>query len=107
MSQPEPGEGGIVVPMSLRRLSVAPTGMPPAVAREHAPSVDLTVCTACGLCVVVCPAGAVGIAFAADRAWVPWFDGGRCSRCFDCEMTCPEGAIEVPFEIVEEERILS
>lgn len=73
---------------------------------QRLPTVDLAVCTACGVCVMVCPAGAVGIAFVDGRAWVPAFDGARCVGCFDCEMACPDGAIEVPFEIVEEEFVL-
>lgn len=93
--------------MSLCRIPAAPTAVPPRDAQERAPRVELSVCTACGLCVMVCPAGAVGIAFAADRAWVPSIDGARCIRCFDCETACPEGAIEVPFEIVEQERTQS
>lgn len=74
--------------------------------RAPAPRVDLSGCTACGQCVVVCPVGAVGIAFLDDGTWVPAIDEGRCTRCFDCEAACPEQAIEVPFEIVEAERPL-
>lgn len=75
--------------------------------RAPAPRVDLSVCTACGQCVVVCPVAAVGIAFLGEGAWVPAIDEGRCTRCFDCEAACPEQAIEVPFEIVEAERTLA
>lgn len=76
------------------------------VSREVAPTVDLSACTACGLCVMVCPAGAVGVALAEDRPWVPWFDPARCIGCFDCEIACPDGAIDVPFEIVGQEEVL-
>lgn len=91
--------------MSLRTTAVST--LPAAVGSERTPRVDLSVCSACGLCVIACPAGAVGIAFVDDRSWMPTFDGARCVRCFDCEMACPDGAIEVPFEIVEEEFSLS
>ena len=93
--------------MSSRQGSAAPVVPPAQEASERTPRVDLSVCTACGLCVMVCPTGAIGVAFVDDRAWVPSFDGGRCVRCFDCELACPDGAIELPFEIVEEERALS
>lgn len=70
--------------------------------RVPVPWIDLTACTSCGLCVAVCPSGAVGISVDVDGAWVPAIEGARCTRCFDCESACPERAIEVPFAIVEE-----
>ncbi len=75
--------------------------------RDPAPRIDVSACTACAQCVVVCPSAAVAITFLGDGGWVPTIDNGRCTRCFDCEAACPERAIEVPFEIVEEELALS
>ncbi len=91
--------------MSLDRASVASAPAPAVGTRDPAPRIELSVCTACGQCVAVCPPGAVGVAFCADGSWVPVIDEGRCTRCFDCEAACPERAIEIPFEIVTEERI--
>ncbi len=87
-----------------RRVSLSRVPVSAGAALAPAPRIDLSVCTACGLCVVVCPSSAVGIAFLGSGAWVPAVDEGRCTRCFDCESACLEQAIEVAFEIVEEER---
>ncbi len=92
--------------MSSRRTSVTRVLASAMETRAPAPRIDLSVCTACGHCVVVCPSGAVDVTVQDDGGWVPSVDDGRCTRCFDCEAACPEQAIEVPFEIVEHERIL-
>ena len=68
------------------------------------PRIDLGLCTACGLCLVVCPSGAIGVAWSRDGTMLPWIDERRCVCCDECERTCPERAVEVPFEVVLQER---
>lgn len=50
--------------------------------------VDPSKCTACGLCMEVCPTANI----AKDSLGRPQWDR-RCVACFSCEMKCPEDAI--------------
>lgn len=52
-------------------------------------SVDQEKCTQCGICVQVCPAGALAL----DP--LPVFDA-TCFDCFNCVRECPESAIVAP-----------
>jgi Pyruvate/2-oxoacid:ferredoxin oxidoreductase delta subunit len=56
-----------------------------------APAADARLCRSCGLCVKVCPAGAVRLRAGGG----PRFDRERCVRCLCCQEICPEGAIRV------------
>lgn len=47
-------------------------------------------CTACGLCIVTCPEGA--LARAPKR---PFVDAGRCTACLACVEVCPRDSITV------------
>jgi NAD-dependent dihydropyrimidine dehydrogenase PreA subunit len=59
------------------------------------PAIDTDLCTACGVCVEVCPAGAL-----AMNQTGPYFSAPtNCSYCTDCEALCPTGAITCDFEI--------
>lgn len=53
--------------------------------------VDAKSCTACGLCVEVCPVGNI----AADKDGRPIW-GRNCLGCLTCEMRCPQEAITSP-----------
>ena len=68
------------------------------------PRIDAALCTACGICLVLCPSGAIGFAWSRDGAMLPWIDERRCVRCDECERACPERAVDVPFEVVLQER---
>lgn len=48
-------------------------------------------CVACGVCVLVCPLGAVEV-WNGVRARV---DGARCVGCGRCARECPAGIIEM------------
>lgn len=50
--------------------------------------VDEDACTGCGLCVELCPAGAVSI-----RGGVAGIDRDSCTSCGACRDECPQGAI--------------
>lgn len=45
-------------------------------------------CTACGLCMKLCPTGNIRSDDAGHPVW-----GSRCIFCLSCEMNCPEDAI--------------
>lgn len=47
-------------------------------------------CTACGLCIITCPEGAL---LPARKR--PFTDVGRCTACLACVEVCPRDAIEV------------
>ena len=58
-----------------------------ATTRRLVAVVDADECTACGLCVQVCAAGAITVNGAAK------IDVGRCTACGQCVAECPQGAI--------------
>jgi len=60
------------------------------------PTIDLSRCTACGLCVTHCPTQAVAMVEGKPRIVRPQ----DCTYCATCEDVCPEGAIDLVYEIV-------
>ncbi len=62
------------------------------------PRVDPQKCRGCGLCVTVCPCGALVL---ADNV-VTVVETEDCGWCTECEAVCPNKAIACPFEIVIE-----
>ena len=50
-------------------------------------------CTACGLCTVVCPTGAVVLE--RDEHAALHFAGASCTGCNLCVLHCPQGALEL------------
>jgi thioredoxin reductase (NADPH) len=61
------------------------------------PIVDPSLCDGCGLCVRVCPTGA--LAMSQGAAAVAWPEA--CDYHGLCEMACPTQAIQRPFEIID------
>jgi formate hydrogenlyase subunit 6/NADH:ubiquinone oxidoreductase subunit I len=80
------------------------------------PTIDLTLCTGCGLCVERCPTQAVEMVDArgprstqrrmterqtwGDAGWPSIVRPEDCAYCGLCEEMCPEGAIALSYEIV-------
>lgn len=74
--------------------------MPPVI--EH---IDLSRCTGCGLCDIVCPADVIHMEKVPSPATVPGLDEERmrpaikyrehCITCFACEIFCPEKIVDV------------
>ncbi len=64
------------------------------------PTVDLTKCDLCELCVTVCSCHAIMIT--AKR--ITFIDTDECGWCTMCEAVCPHAAISCAFEIVIEDR---
>lgn len=58
--------------------------------RTLRPVIDGERCTACGLCSIFCPEGAI----AADEAGAPRIDYAHCKGCMVCAAQCPHRAIE-------------
>ncbi len=58
--------------------------------------VDLSHCVACGVCMMVCPKGAVYI----ERGGNSEVDEEMCIGCGKCEKNCPTGAIKTEFRTV-------
>ena len=53
---------------------------------------DVSRCTNCGMCVSICPAGAIEM----DReTWEVIFDQGKCIACGLCVTACPPQAMKL------------
>jgi NAD-dependent dihydropyrimidine dehydrogenase PreA subunit len=61
-----------------------------------APEIDRELCTGCGDCVAVCPAGVLTL----ESGHAVMAHAEDCQYCGDCEELCPYGAIARAFEIV-------
>ncbi len=59
------------------------------------PIIDLETCTRCGLCVVLCPDGAIAL----DKDAFPVIDYDHCKGCMICREICPPKAISVGKEV--------
>lgn len=46
-------------------------------------------CTSCGMCVGICPTGAVGILKNKYSQYIPVFDEEKCTKCNKCIKSCP------------------
>lgn len=57
--------------------------------------VDLSHCVACGVCLSVCPKGAVSI----DRGCNSEVNEQLCVGCGKCEKHCPAGAITTKWRV--------
>jgi len=54
--------------------------------------VNKNLCSGCGLCVQVCPRGAINLLWGKAE-----IDARRCNSCCECLNICPQGAI---FELI-------
>jgi uncharacterized protein (DUF362 family)/NAD-dependent dihydropyrimidine dehydrogenase PreA subunit len=54
------------------------------------PKLKKGICKGCGVCVHVCPAGALSI-----NERIALFNYKKCIRCYCCQEMCPEGAITI------------
>lgn len=59
---------------------------------ERAVFVDMARCTGCGVCVEVCPTGAICLVEGETGRYAE-VDQEACRRCEACLKACPEGAI--------------
>jgi formate hydrogenlyase subunit 6/NADH:ubiquinone oxidoreductase subunit I len=59
--------------------------------------VDQNLCTKCGICSTVCPAGIVIPGDENAIPTIPPSDEGRCIRCGHCEVCCPAEALTLNF----------
>ena len=60
------------------------------------PTIDASLCTACGTCVRHCPAQPKAVDWhTGDESVPPTFKYDRCIRCYCCHEFCPEGAITI------------
>lgn len=60
----------------------------------YTPHIDKTRCTNCGICVRICPYGALYFE-GASRADVPNIDNAKCDCCGFCASVCPVKAIRL------------
>ena len=65
-------------------------------AKQPVPLIDPTRCDGCGLCVHVCPTGALAVKDSKAIVATP----EACNYTGLCEAICPTGAIQRPFEII-------
>jgi ferredoxin len=70
-------------------------GMDPA-ARNMSIRRDGTACDLCGICVAVCPAGAIVI----DR-FICRYSRNLCTFCLNCLHACPIGALALEKDVDE------
>jgi nitroreductase/NAD-dependent dihydropyrimidine dehydrogenase PreA subunit len=59
--------------------------------------VDQYLCTRCGICSSVCPAGIIDPAEEGSIPQVPASKADLCIRCGHCEATCPSGAVTAAY----------
>lgn len=62
--------------------------------RVERPVIDPDICTRCGVCLVVCPDGAIAL----DAEGYPVIDYDHCKGCMICRQRCPLRAIELQRE---------
>lgn len=103
LPEPQPRPGRAVVPAADFRVPRIPggAGMPRITAaattvqkstaawRVFRPEIDLSRCTRCWLCFVLCPEGAIDL----DPQGFPVIDDAHCKGCLVCAHECPPEAI--------------
>jgi ferredoxin len=64
--------------------------------KHNVPAVDKAKCISCGLCVTICPFGAVSLVKDPSGKRSSWIDPGKCHLCGTCVASCPQEAIAMP-----------
>ncbi len=76
----------------LKAVNFLSRGLPGFVAemfKQH-PVFDRELCSGCGRCMEVCPAGIIDM-----KEGRPYADMSRCIKCFCCQELCPSGAVVI------------
>lgn len=61
--------------------------------------IEVNQCNGCGVCVEVCPQGAISLAEGTAQV-----DSSLCTGCQACVAACPTGAIKVPMPMARTQR---
>jgi len=71
--------------------------------------IDTERCKGCGLCITVCPKGAILIAAESNKSgyFPAQAKDGECTACTRCAIVCPEASIEVYLEEADRVRIVA
>ncbi len=81
--------GGRGMGMNVTGNAISPT-TEPAARKNPIATVDRDLCTGCGVCVDMCPMGAISL-----RNDIAFIDSQTCTGCGICEDECPLGAIRI------------
>lgn len=56
----------------------------------------LKLCTSCGVCQGICPAGAISMNVIPGGTWAPLIDESRCTDCGLCRLSCSGAGFDFP-----------
>lgn len=105
---PDARRRGLLAFSAARPEAAGPKGRQAALARlqglpgrgtfprfAHSPVIDPQSCTACHLCLRICPEAALTLIIAEDQPVAYRVDAARCTGCGLCVQSCEEGAISI------------